>query len=85
MHLERTGKVLTMSNGHQRYLLRCELEKSQAALDTAREKLEARFAKYAHMNQPSGHSVKRWADSVEMHQRRVTDVQHEINNLGVDG
>ncbi|HJL70321.1 MAG TPA: hypothetical protein QGI30_05570 [Anaerolineales bacterium] len=71
-----------MNNPHERYLLRHELEKAQAALDTAQEKLDARFAKYAHVNQPSGYSVKRWTDSVELHQRRVTDVQ---NRLGVNG
>jgi len=74
-----------MSSGHEQYLLRYELEKAQAALDTAREKLDARFAKYARMNQPSGHSVKRWADSVELHQRRVTDGQHVINRLELNG
>ncbi len=74
-----------MGNGYERYVLQHKLRKAEAALDTAQEKLDARFAKCAHVNQPSGYSVKRWAESVEMHQRRVTDVQHEINNLGVDG
>ncbi len=72
----------TLGNGYERYLLRHKLEKAQAALDTATEKLAARHAKYVHENEPSGRSSKHWADSVEMHQRRVTDVQQENKPWG---
>ena len=74
-----------MTSGYKRYVLDQKLRIAEAALSTAEDKLYARIEATRHINEPAGYSVKRWADSVEMHQRRVTDVQHEINNLGVDG
>ena len=71
-----------MGNSYERYLLEHKKEKAQEALDTAKDKLYARMNARRHINEPSGYSVKRWADSVEMHQRRVTDIVHEINRLG---